>query len=127
MPVVGEPMGIEAAEKPLVGTPDGDPTTTLVSAPTFPVALYRPRFSPAVAAFLFAVGGVIQVEQSRSYHSVSHVSLLPARRRTRPLISSSPVICNPRDWKRNAHSRGSIFSTNAFFPCAAVNRLGVSR
>lgn len=25
MPVVGEPMGIEAAEKPLVGTPGGDP------------------------------------------------------------------------------------------------------
>lgn len=27
MPVAGEPMGIEAAEEPLVGTPDGDPFT----------------------------------------------------------------------------------------------------
>lgn len=43
MPVVGEPMGIEAAEKPLVGTPGGDPTT-LVSAPTFPFALHPSLF-----------------------------------------------------------------------------------
>ncbi|EGI67825.1 Polypyrimidine tract-binding protein 1 [Acromyrmex echinatior] len=43
MPVVGEPMGIEATEKPLVGTRGGDPTT-IVSAPTFPIALHPSAF-----------------------------------------------------------------------------------
>lgn len=50
MPVVGEPMGIEAAEKLLVGTPGGDPTT-LVFVPTFPFAFPISRSSlPAESA-----------------------------------------------------------------------------
>jgi hypothetical protein len=69
MPVAGEPMGIEAAEEPLVGTPAGDPFT-LASAPTFPTACSAPpppvpgRLALALATFLFAVDRVIEVEES---------------------------------------------------------------
>lgn len=73
MPVVGEPMGIEAAEKPLVGTPGGDPTT-LVSA-HFSLRTSSFAFPQPSQRFLFAVSRVIQVEQSRSYRSVSCKSL----------------------------------------------------
>lgn len=68
--VGGEPMGIEAAEKPLVGTPDGDPIVR------FSRGAFHPRFLPpssfsALAIFLYAIDGVIEVEQSRSYRAVS--------------------------------------------------------
>lgn len=69
LPVVGEPMGIEAAEKPLVGTPGGDPTA-LVSAPTFPSL----RSSPALAAFLFGVGRESYKSSKADRAALYHVS-----------------------------------------------------
>lgn len=80
----GEAMGIEAAEKPLVGTPDGDPTVR------FSRRTFHPHFTsllssfPALVTFLFAIDGVIEVEQSRSYCAVSckflPLALLPSYR-----------------------------------------------
>lgn len=77
-------MGIEAAEKPLVGTPDGDPTVRF-SRRTFHPHFTSLLFSfPALVTFLFAIDGVIEVEQSRSYSAVSckflPLALLPSRR-----------------------------------------------
>ena len=87
MPVVGEPMGIEATEKPLVGTPGGDPRLCAHFSHRIFSTLH-PGFPPALAAFPFAIGRVIQVEQSRSYRSVSckflPLALPSARRRTLP-------------------------------------------
>lgn len=77
--VVGEPMGIEAAEKPLVGTPGGDPTT-LISALTFPVALHPSVFSSSCSvSFLLSAESYESTKADRTlYHVGSFLSSLCA-------------------------------------------------
>lgn len=61
MPVAGEPMGIETAEEPLVGTPDGDPFTLAHFSRA--VRSIPPPSAPG-SPFLFAVDRVMEVEKS---------------------------------------------------------------
>jgi len=80
MLVVDEPMGIEAAEKPLVGTPGGDHPTTLISAFTFPVALH-PSFFPSSRSVssLPSAESYESTKADRTLLSCKFLPLLPLR------------------------------------------------